>query len=132
MVSNQVIEHLADTDVFVAEIARVLEPGGYAVISTENLASWHNVFALVFGWQPFSLTNVSATCMGLGNPLAVHRAEEWQYHASWQHRRVFAYAVSSSFLRRTDLRSKLLGAPGTIRFPAGSHGSTRDTPLSSP
>jgi 2-polyprenyl-3-methyl-5-hydroxy-6-metoxy-1,4-benzoquinol methylase len=91
IVSNQVIEHLADTDVFVAEIARVLEPGGYAVVSTENLASWHNVFALVFGWQPFSLTNVSGTTMGLGNPLAVHRGEEWEYHSSWQHRRVFAY-----------------------------------------
>lgn len=91
VVSNQVIEHLSDTDLFVAEIARVLEPSGYAVISTENLASWHNVFALLFGWQPFSLTNVSATRMGLGNPLAVHRAEAWQYPSSWQHRRVFAY-----------------------------------------
>lgn len=29
--------------------------------------------------------------MGLGNPLAVHRAEEWEYDSSWQHRRVFAY-----------------------------------------
>lgn len=91
VVSNQVIEHLADTDLFVAEIVRVLEPSGYAVISTENLASWHNVFALIFGWQPFSLTNVSATRMGLGNPLAVHRTEDWRYPSSWQHRRVFAY-----------------------------------------
>ena len=28
VVSNQVIEHLADTDIFVAEIARVLDPDG--------------------------------------------------------------------------------------------------------
>ena len=91
VVSNQVIEHLADTDVFVAEIARVLAPGGYAVVSTENLASWHNVLALMLGWQPFSLTNVSATRMGLGNPAAVHRGEAWEHQSSWQHRRVFAY-----------------------------------------
>jgi SAM-dependent methyltransferase len=91
VVNNQVIEHLADTDVFVAEIARVLRPGGYAVTSTENLASWHNVFALVLGWQPFSLSNVSSTRLGLGNPAAVHRGEAWEYPASWQHRRVFAY-----------------------------------------
>jgi SAM-dependent methyltransferase len=91
VVSNQVIEHLADTDVFVAEIARVLAPGGYAVVSTENLASWHNVFALVLGWQPFSLSNVSSVRMGLGNPAAVHHGEQWEYPESWQHRRVFAY-----------------------------------------
>ena len=46
VVSNQVIEHLADTDSFVAEIRRVLRPGGMAVVSTENMASWHNIAAL--------------------------------------------------------------------------------------
>jgi len=66
-------------------------PGGYAVVSTENLSSWHNVGALVLRWQQFSLTNVSARRMGLGNPLAVHRGEAWEYPSSWQHRRVFAY-----------------------------------------
>lgn len=64
------IERLADTDVFVADLGRVLAPGGYAVVSTENLAGWHNVFALVLGWQPLSLTNVSETRLGLGNPAA--------------------------------------------------------------
>ena len=88
---NQVIEHLADTDRFVAEIFRVLRPGGYAILSTENLASWHNVVALVFGWQPFSLTNVTSTRMGLGNPLAVHRHSNWEHGETWQHRRVFAF-----------------------------------------
>src|SRR5690242_3042039 len=37
--ANQVIEHLVDTDGFVREIHRVLKPGGYAVVSTNNLAS---------------------------------------------------------------------------------------------
>ena len=37
--SNQVIEHLAQTDHFVREIRRVLKPDGYAVVSTNNLAS---------------------------------------------------------------------------------------------
>ena len=88
---NQVIEHLADTDTFVAELHRVLRPGGYAIISTENLASWHNVVALVLGWQPFSLTNVTSTRMGLGNPFAVHRHSDWEHGETWQHQRVFAY-----------------------------------------
>ena len=71
--SNQVIEHLARTDNFVSEILRVLRPGGYAVTSTENLASWHNIAALALGWQPFSLSNVSKV-LGLGNPLAIYRS----------------------------------------------------------
>lgn len=91
VVSNQVIEHVADTDRFVAEARRVLRPGGLAVVSTENLASWHNVAALMLGWQPFSLTNVSDTGGGLGNPLALHRSEAPGGAArSWQHQRVFA------------------------------------------
>lgn len=73
-----------------AEIRRVLRPEGIAVTSTENLASWHNVGALVLGWQPFSLTNVSMQKLGVGNPLAIHRGEEPQL-ASWEHLRVFAY-----------------------------------------
>lgn len=50
--SNQVIEHLPFTDHFLREIRRLLRPGGYAVVSTNNLASWHNVVSLVLGWQP--------------------------------------------------------------------------------
>jgi SAM-dependent methyltransferase len=90
VVANQVIEHLQDTDLFMAEIWRILKPGGYAIICTENLASWHNLFSLLLGWQPFSLSNVSGKVAGLGNPLALHHAEEpgvvWM-----QHLRVFAY-----------------------------------------
>jgi SAM-dependent methyltransferase len=88
VVSNQVIEHVVDTDNFVREAYRVLKPGGRAVISTENLASWHNVASLVLGWQPFSLTNISEAAMAVGNPLGVHRGEVGEARG---HLRVFAY-----------------------------------------
>ena len=91
LVSNQVIEHVHDTDLFVRECHRVLAPGGVAVVSTENLASWHNVFAVALGWQPFSLTNVSSCIGGLGNPAAVFRGQPHSQPATWQHVRVFAY-----------------------------------------
>ena len=91
VVSNQVIEHVHDTDLFVRECFRVLRPGGIAVVSTENLASWHNVFALLMGWQPFSLSNVSDATAGLGNPLAIYRGQPHHYPPSWRHVRVFAY-----------------------------------------
>jgi len=88
--SNQVIEHLRDTDRFIREIARVLKAGGYAVVSTENLASWHNIASLLAGWQPFSLANVSHEHGSIGNPLAAHRGESFPWK-SWEHVRVFAY-----------------------------------------
>ena len=68
--ANQVIEHLDNTDNFVAEIYRVLKVGGYAIISTENLSSWHNIFALLLGYQPFSVTTFSNQGT-IGNPLAL-------------------------------------------------------------
>lgn len=87
--ANQVIEHLYDTDNFVKEIHRILKKGGYCVISTENLASWVNIFALLLGWQPFSLTNISNKKLGLGNPFALN-AGGTQELSSWLHIRVMA------------------------------------------
>jgi SAM-dependent methyltransferase len=55
-----VLEHLLETYTFVAELYRVLVPGGYMVIATPNLASWHNIFALLLGLQPFSGPNITS------------------------------------------------------------------------
>jgi SAM-dependent methyltransferase len=49
---NQVIEHVRATDHLLREIRRLLSPSGYAIVSTNNLASWSNVASLVLGWQP--------------------------------------------------------------------------------
>lgn len=65
--ANQVIEHLRHTDRFLSEIRRVLAPGGLACISTNNLASWHNVLSLALGFQPMPM-HVSDDVI-LGNPL---------------------------------------------------------------
>lgn len=50
--ASQVIEHLNDTDTFLREIYRVLKVDGYLILSTPNLASFHNIFYLLFGKQP--------------------------------------------------------------------------------
>jgi SAM-dependent methyltransferase len=65
--SNQVIEHLYSTDTFLRETRRVLKPGGVAVLSTNNMASWHNVVSLVMGLQPPPM-HVSSEVIA-GNPL---------------------------------------------------------------
>jgi SAM-dependent methyltransferase len=117
VVSNQVIEHLADTDAFVGEIRRILRPGGVAVVSTENLASWHNIAALVLGWQPFSLTNVSSSSLGLGNPLAVHRHRPAPVRA-WSHVRVFAYRGLRELFESGGLHVAEVAGAGYYPLPA--------------
>jgi SAM-dependent methyltransferase len=65
--ANQVIEHVRRTDFFLKEVSRVLAPQGLACISTNNLASWHNVVSLALGYQPMPM-HVSDEVI-LGNPL---------------------------------------------------------------
>jgi ubiquinone/menaquinone biosynthesis C-methylase UbiE len=48
-----VIEHLYDPDYAISEVRRVLKPGGFAVISTPNLAWWVNRLVLLLGFQPY-------------------------------------------------------------------------------
>lgn len=64
IIANQVIEHLYDTDTFVKEIYRILKPKGYVIVSTNNLASWHNIFALFIGRQPFPSDVCSDSSIG--------------------------------------------------------------------
>jgi SAM-dependent methyltransferase len=85
--ANQVIEHVRDLDLFVAEIRRVLRPGGHAVICTENLASWHNIAALLAGYMPFSLTNISTRGV-IGNPFSLAMTPAAELDPSWFHTRV--------------------------------------------
>ena len=65
--ANQVIEHLRGTDLFLRETKRLLKPGAIAIISTNNLASWHNVGSLALGYQPFP--NHVSDETHVGNPL---------------------------------------------------------------
>jgi len=52
--ATEVVEHLVNLDNFFSEVKRVLKRGGKIIISTENLASWHNIFALIVGNQPYT------------------------------------------------------------------------------
>jgi SAM-dependent methyltransferase len=65
--ANQVIEHVVRSDDFLRAIVRVLKPGGLALISTNNFASWHNVGSLALGYQPLP-AHVSDDLI-VGNPL---------------------------------------------------------------
>lgn len=115
--SNQVIEHLYDTDTFMRECVRVVRPGGLVVMSTENLASWHNIAALMLGWQAFSLTNVSQAATGLGNPLANLRGSE-PHEVGWEHNRIFSYRGLRELLGAHGLEEVRILASGYYPLPS--------------
>lgn len=94
--SNQVIEHLSSVDNFIENIKRILKKGGYALISSENLAGWHNVFSLGLGYQPFSYTNLSTKKWNTGNPLSINK--EGFHDPLMIHRAVFTYYALKEFL----------------------------------
>ncbi len=52
VVAGEIIEHIFDTDLFLAEIRRVLKHGGKLLISTPNIASLGRRFLLLFGISP--------------------------------------------------------------------------------
>lgn len=54
IIMNQVVEHIRNLDVLFSECRRILQPRGSLILATPNLASWHNIVALVLGQQAFS------------------------------------------------------------------------------
>jgi len=58
VISDDVIEHLVDTDAYAREISRVLKDDGWLFLSTPNLAAWFNRIGLLLGLQP-AFTEVS-------------------------------------------------------------------------
>ena len=52
IITHHVIEHVADTDLFVTELFRVLKRGGYAIVVTPNLASGLFIVELILNKQP--------------------------------------------------------------------------------
>jgi len=114
--SNQVIEHLPRTDHFLAEIRRILKPDGYAVISTNNLSSWHNVVALIMGWQPFP-SHVSDSVF-VGNPLNFAPGPTGMGSMPGQtHQRVFTGRALAELARHHGLEPELEAAAGYYPLP---------------
>ena len=112
--ANQVIEHLYDTDRFVAEIRRLLAPGGYAILSTNNLASLHNIGSLVLGRQP-PPCHVSNKVV-VGNPLNPFEGRAHE-SAAMAHLRLFSYYGLRDFLGLQGLEPEVYRTVGFYPFP---------------
>ena len=114
---NQTIEHLNDSDRFLAEMYRVLKPNGYAIVSTENASSWCNIFASIMGWQIFSLTNFSSKKGGIGNPFAIHKKDALGI-SSWNHIRIYNIRGLKEYFEAFDFYVEKISGAGYFPLPA--------------
>jgi SAM-dependent methyltransferase len=73
VIMSELIEHLVDPDGAVAEVRRVLRPGGDLLLSTPNLAAWYNRGLLAVGIQPvFSEVSLTGVFGRPGRVVAGH------------------------------------------------------------
>jgi SAM-dependent methyltransferase len=114
VVANQVIEHLLFPAQFMREVYRLVRPGGYAVLSTENLASWDNVAALVLGFTPFSM-EFDGGFWKIGNPLSPHAGRMWTTYAP--HARIFTLAGLRDLARLAGFRVEAAMGTGHVLGP---------------
>ena len=112
--SNQVLEHVNNTDNFIAECYRVLQKGGICITSTPNLASIHNIVSLVLGFQPPS-TAISDEVI-CGNPLDPHKGEQITNYR--RHRRVFTAPSLKALFEFHGFRIKALTGIGLHPLPS--------------
>jgi methionine biosynthesis protein MetW len=112
--SNQVIEHLDDTDRFMAEVRRILKPDGYAIVSTNNLASWHNIASLAVGWQPTPCHVSDVTIVG--NPMNYMEGRFGSQKVR-QHRRLFTGRALAELAETHGLRPEVKRVVGFYPLP---------------
>jgi SAM-dependent methyltransferase len=112
--ANQVIEHVRRTDHLLSEIRRVLAPDGIACLSTNNLASWHNAFALALGHQPMPM-HVSDEVI-VGNPLNPVAGEAHE-DIGRTHLRLFTGRALTELCAHHGLRTVALRTSGYYPLP---------------
>lgn len=74
-ISFQTIEHIVNINVFLKEIAKIVKRNKPFIVTTENLASWNNVFALIWGIQPFTGPYLDKT-----NPIGWHPLNKFKHN----------------------------------------------------
>lgn len=84
--AGEVLEHMVYPDAFLDAAARALRPGGLLVLSTPNLASWHNRLLLLAGYSPTNYSMLPRRHLGV--PRAVARRTGLGYG---DHVRVFTF-----------------------------------------
>lgn len=110
---GEIIEHIFNPDRFLLEVYRVLRNGGLCVLTTGNLASWHNRLALLLGFEPYG--RQVSTRYNVGK-FPIRGRFEGPEQAD--HIKVFTLRGLKELLRIYDFRIiQILGFPLTDYFP---------------
>ncbi len=110
--SSHSIEHLTNTDNFLSEIKRILKPKGYVIFSTDNLASWMDIFFLMLGKQPRTGPTISTKYLVTTNPLWWESGSGGVRDIEWpMHHNVLTMKTLELLLTRYGFKvEKVLGA----------------------
>ena len=115
--SNQVLEHIYNTDLHIKEIHRILKRGGYAIISTPNLAALYNIFFLTLGLQPPTAW-VSDELVALGNPLSPHHKVKRELKLpAHSHLRIFTLKALKELFQYHGFKVEKIVGVGYYPFP---------------
>ena len=112
VVAGEVLEHVPHPDLMLAEIRRVLTPGGRLLLSTPNIVGWANRVLVPLGIQPL-FTETSSE---------VHLGRRWralgQGNQVQGHLKVFSHRALIEILERTGFTVlRVLGMPGEFPSP---------------
>ena len=115
--ANQVIEHLHNTDILVKEAYRVLKTGGYLVISTPNLASFHNILNLLSGKQPYDANVSDEVNAGTWHVMDPARKASLRLGLGPAHRRLFTKGALEELLEYHGFKIEKSIGCGFYPFP---------------
>lgn len=102
---GDIIEHLIDPDFAINEVARVMKPTAFLVLSTPNLASWLNRVLLLLGIQPLYSEVSTVEVFERGRSKSDSRPVG--------HLRLFTFGTLKRFLNHYRFNvTKITGSPG--------------------
>jgi SAM-dependent methyltransferase len=115
--SNQVLEHLFNTDIYVSELYRILKPNGYAIVSTPNLAAWYTISFLFMGLQPTSLPVSDRAKLGNKyDPANPNHSKYQRPHPYHEHLRLCTYGGIKALFQYYRFKIKSIVGAGYYPF----------------
>lgn len=82
IIAGDIIEHVIDTEFFLAEMKRILKPGGRIILTTPNLFYWLSRIKFLFARAPWAYPGVSYQFKSDPNMISEHIRlygfDEWQ------------------------------------------------------
>jgi len=104
---GEVLEHLVYPNEFIEQAVRLLRPGGLLLLSTPNLASWHNRILMLLGYSPSNYSMMPGRHLGVPRRLAKRAGNGYGDHI-----RVFTYRALKQLFSESPW--ELVGIAGEV------------------